>query len=88
MPGLLTIQKMKAAARQGPVLFLIHNHKGIYMPKDPKKPAKQKQVPSNPKSDKSNTTKGKPAESNGGMGGMIGEGRADEGSRGGMKGEQ
>lgn len=57
------------------------------MPNDPKKKnTEQKPMPSNPKSDKS-TSKDKPTGDNDRMGGMIGEGRADDG-RGGMKGEQ
>lgn len=56
------------------------------MPNDPKKNTEQKPMPSNPKSDKASTTKSEPT-GGGGMGGMTGEGRADEG-HGGMKGER
>lgn len=57
------------------------------MSNDPKKTTEQKPMPSNPKSDKSGTAKPGQDDNHGGMGGMIGEGRADE-RHGGMKGER
>jgi hypothetical protein len=54
---------------------------------DPKKKNDKDPKQSNPKADPSRSPKDESSRS-GGMGGMIGEGRADEGSRGGMKGEQ
>lgn len=57
------------------------------MSNKPKKTTEQKPMPSNPKSEKPSTTKRESPEEGSRMGGMIGEGRADEG-RGGMKGER
>ncbi len=57
------------------------------MPLDPK----QKKVSTAKDGDKNTADTPAPAKeesSNSGMGGMIGEGRANEGSTGGMKGEQ
>ena len=54
---------------------------------DPKKKKDSATDKSEPKPADTNTKKDESSGSNG-MGGMIGEGRADEGSRGGMKGEQ
>lgn len=62
---------------------------GVFVPPDPK----QKKISTAKDSDKNTadapaTATAKEESSGSGMGGMIGEGRANEGSTGGMKGEQ